>query len=262
MIKKTVLLTLLISMFSIYAELPKLEDVTKNLTADNREILISEGELSLFHNEKFIPEIIPNSSLTTRIMDSYREKDINLGTEFMVLYRDLDLEDLENSTEDYLLNYYNTLANLSSLQGINYWSNSRQKYRLLFEESWFIDSPEDMNRVDDPIFTVLNGETSYFIHQKDKTFGDSESKVTYKAADDALNMTIVNETPLKITVIKAVDKKNLTIDMLIVPTDKGLLCYGLISAKTIKFKLLEERASNSFYYRIVAINNWFTESIQ
>lgn len=249
-------------MCNIYAGLPKFEEVTKDLTAENREKLINEGELSLFHNDKFIPEIIPQSSLTSRIMDSYKKKDINLGTEFMVLYTDLDLKDLENSTETYLLNYYNTLANLSSLQGINYWSNSRQKYRLLFEESWFIDSLDNQKRVEDPQFMTLNDGNSYFIHQKDKTFGNSESSVTYKAAKDAIHMTIINETPLKISVIKAVDKNNLTIDMLVVPTDRGVLCYGLISAKTIKFKLLEERASKSFYYRIVAINNWFTESIK
>lgn len=262
MTKKILFTILLITTFGIYAELPRFEDITKNLTKENREQLLNEGEISLFHNEKFIPEIIPDSSLTTSIISDYSEKDINLGTEFMVLYRDLDLKELEKSTEEYMLNYYNTLTNLSSLQGINYWSNSRQKYRLLFEESWFIDSLDNQKRVDDPQFTTLNEENSYFIHQKDKTFGNSESSVTYKAATDAINMTIINETPLKISVIKAVDKRNLTIDMLVVPTDKGVLCYGLISAKTIKFKLLEERASKSFYYRIVAINNWFTESIQ
>ena len=51
------------------------------------------------------------------------------------------------------------------------------------------------------------------------------------------------------------------IHLIVIPTDKGILFYGVCGAKTVKMKALEERASKSFYNRVKALYGWYTGSL-
>lgn len=261
--KKILFLTLLTVSFSLFSNtLPTLSEALDFLNIEDLNTLEKNGELTLFHDDTFKPEYVPNCSLKETIVNRYETKDVNLGIEVLFLYDGIDPTDLSDNKEQYLNMFYNIFNSISTLQGIDYWSNSRQKYRTLFTESWLIDNLEEQNKISDPFDEIIPEKKVLYAHQKDKTFGNNESEITYLYKDDSINMNILNKTDMWYAIVKVLDKEKLSIDLLLVPTSSGLLYYGVITSKTIKIGPIMEKASNSFYYRIVAFNDWLVKRIE
>lgn len=253
--KKHILTLLLLLTTTIYSMEMDFNAVTKGLTDQQREDLLKNGEITQYHTDMFTPELLLDAPLSKDLLNRHNSTESNIGSEILMLNSD---PAVIGST----LDYYKALLSVESLEGITYYSESKERDRVLFEESWFIDNLDDKTKLTQPQTDSVETEVKYLIHQKDTTFGDSESQVSYYSRDSVLNMHLINKTPLKLSIIKAVDKERLSIDLLVVPTDMGVLCYGLISSKTIKLSIVEKRAAKSFYNRIVAINRWFFDQVK
>lgn len=243
-------------------ELPPLEEVLPFLNQEDLNTLTTEGQITWFHGDSFIPQYIPECSLQSTILANYSYVDVNLGIEGLFLYKGIEAEDLAENQDEYMLLFMNIFSSISTLQGIEYWSASRETMRTLFAESWLIESLENPVRVDDPTYTEMPFNVTVYAHQRDLTFGSSESSIIYNGESDCISMSILNETDMWYTIIRVMKKNNMHIDLVVLPTADGILYYGISAAETLKVEAVQEKASNSLYNRVVAFNHWFINQLE
>lgn len=256
-------LTILFITFSVATiwsvDLPALEDVLFFLSTDDLTQLKTSGEFTAYHDDDiFNPTLVPMCKNSELIESNLTDRGLNIGIEGLFLDKTISSEKLNENYDQYMLAVYNILTDITTLEGLEYWSESRGKMRELFTDSWPIDDLKSKNKVAVKVYDTLPKQSVLYVHQKDTTFGKSESKISYYAESDSIYMSSVNQTNIRLAFVKVIDKGYMNLEILIVPTQEGLLYYGASAAKTIKNKLVQEKAGKSFYNRVVAINRWFT----
>jgi hypothetical protein len=252
-----ILLSLLIPGASSLSALPSINDF---LSFDEYMTIINEGEVTLFHFEDTTPQLMPSIPQAEELKDLLKGKSPNFAIEGLFFIQTLNRE--SNREED-LTNIVNILSSVSSLQGLEYFSASRNEMRLLFEECWRIDNAEDRTPLADLSFTELPGQVEYTIHQKDLTFGANLSHVEISSSPESLLMTMTNLTNMKYDGwLKVIDRGNFQTGVLVIPVEEGILYYGVMSAKTLGLGFIVNKASNSFYNRMKALFIWFNEMYQ
>jgi len=159
---------------------------------------------------------------------------------------------------------YNILRSVSTLQGLEYYSASRKKMRTLFEESWAVSDPSDSKtKISDPVVNAIPAMDTIYIYQKDKTFGKNFSRMEFRAGKKTFSSTIINITPMRYKgFIKVMDKENLQINFIIIPTAEGLLVYGAMGAETLNIKAFLDKAEDSFKNRVIALSSWYEKRMQ
>ncbi len=238
-------------------------ELTSILGREDRETLLNDGELTRFHFADFDPLLLPPVGITEALKAKTREVDLNMGIEGLFLYRDFDTQAYLDDPEAMELELYNILRSIRSLEGTMYYSASREEMRELFVESWRIPSLDDPKTVlDDPVVSAIPDKESIFIHQRDRSFGKHESEMTYTYNAPVIWTDITNQTSMYYkSIIRAIKPEQLQIHLVVMPTDEGLLFYGITAAETINMKAFREKASNSFYNRVKALYNWYISSL-
>lgn len=254
-----ILLFLLIQGVFLHAQqLQSVNNLCPFLSGDERQTLLAEGEISRFQITGFSSTWIPHSPLKSISAQAVSSKNMNMGIEVLFLDKSIDMNEFTANREQTLLKMYNKLGSMTSLKGLMYYSASRKKMRLLFEESYAIDSPEARNPIADPLFSVLPAYHSFSAYQKDKTFGANTYSVERYRSGDVLNLSLTNKSPMKYNgFIKVMDPENMRIELVIIPTKEGLLLYGMMGGKTMDAKIFQKKASKSFYNRVKALHSWF-----
>lgn len=256
---KLTILFIAISTTALWSsELPSLADVLFFLSEDDMTQLETTGELTSYHDDIFTPELVPLCNNSETIESNLTDRGLNIGIEGLFLDQDIPLDQFEANYDQYMLGIFNILNDITTLEGLEYWSESRGKMRELFTDSWPIDDLESKNKIPVKVYDSIPKQSVQYVHQKDTTFGKSESKISYSAESDSIYMSTVNQTNIRLAFVKVIDKGYMNLEILVVPTQEGLLYYGASAAKTIKNKLVQEKAGKSFYNRVVAINKWFT----
>ena len=248
--------------FSQNAEtLPVLNDVLPSLSSADLSALMNDGELLRFQGDGVSPGLLPDTNLTAGIARQMIAGDLNIGIEglFFTPFDELPKNYQEMTPEERRITLYNILRSVSTLQGLEYYSASREEMRLLFEESWAIaDLKKPKEALPDPLVSSIPGEDTIIIHQKDKSFSNNESSMTFRAGINAFAADIINLTPMRYKgFIKIAKPGNMQIHLIVVPVEEGLLMYGTMSAKTLNVKAFLERAQDSFTNRVIALTGWY-----
>ena len=275
-IKKTIL-SLLSFLLIFSAALTPLypQDVQKDISVytilpamDNQEIneLISSGKYLKFHGSGFTPGLMPNTDISSQIYNLISKQNMNIGLEGLFFFPDSSLPPAFSSMpkEERNIKLYNILRSVSTLQGLEYYSASRKKMRTLFEESWAVSDPSDSKtKIPDPVVNTIPAMGTIYIYQKDKTFGKNFSRMEFRAGEKTFSSTIINITPMRYKgFIKVIDKENLQINFIIIPTTEGLLVYGAMGAETLNIKAFLDKAENSFKNRVIALSSWYEKRMQ
>ncbi len=241
--------------------LPSLNDILPAISSSGNSALMNDGELLRFHGDGVSPGLLPKTSLTAGIARQMITGDLNIGIEglFFTPLSELPEKYREMPPEDRRLTLYNILRSVSSLQGLEYYSASRGEMRLLFEESWAIaDVKKPKASLADPLVSTILAEDTIMIHQKDKSFNNNESSMTFRAGSNAFAADIINLTPMRYKgFIRIADPGDMQIHLIVVPVEEGLLMYGTMSARTLNVKAFLDRAQNSFTNRVIALAGWY-----
>ena len=158
---------------------------------------------------------------------------------------------------------YETLTAFSTQQGIEYFSNRRQTYRIFIEESYIISEKQDMSRKKDVVFAndeMPNAHETLYIYQKDSSFGDGVRSVNIKYDKNAhqFYVKILNEETIKYKGIIPIAKPNEFLLFLLVNREGNKVSvYGAIGIQTKTFNSLKKRVSFSMVYRMYALAKWF-----
>lgn len=207
---------------------------------------------------------LPAVNLSGDLIEAAYSIDYVVGVEslYLIPWKEVSSELTALPRPEFLLEVYNILRSISSLEGIEYYSASRERMRTLFAEAWAVKSPEDKQKIADPLVEHIPDRDTIFIHQKDLTFGKNISKVEYQRGEQSFRMNIVNLTTMTYMFFPIVGKENMSMQLLIVPSREGVLFYGLNTVDVMDLKIFHNKMRDSFTNRMVALYNWFLSQLQ
>jgi hypothetical protein len=152
---------------------------------------------------------------------------------------------------------YNAVNAVSSMEGLQYYSVTRQRMETLLLASYRVASFADLKRVPDPAFTTLPAFQRALVFQKDNKLGDGLSEITWKTSPNLpLVMTIRNAQTLSFGFLPLVDPGNLQMLFVIQLLADKVAVYGAMLGKTVGLLGLEHTKDESFRNRMRALAGW------
>jgi hypothetical protein len=200
----------------------------------------------------------PAHGLAVRVVRSIASEKPDVVVEALYLWK--KPKSVSPSAETLAL--YNILLSVSSLQGIEYWSASRDKMRLFYEESWRVVSPSNTTRIPDQTVAVLSPSESITVWQKDLTFGGNLNRVDYTSAADGVLMESVNLTKMSYGIVPVASPGTLKVRVLVLSVDEGLLFWVVSSANATVIPGVRGKLESSFGNRAEAIFRWFSRKAE
>ncbi|MFW6362170.1 MAG: DUF6675 family protein [Spirochaetota bacterium] len=246
--------------------LPTMDELFTNDTLTRFEQALDEGETGFnsFFTDDSRAVHLPAINLSDDLIQAAYAIDYVVGVEslYLIPWNDVSRSLTSLPREEFLLEVYNILRSISSLQGIEYYSASRERMRTLFAEAWAINNPDEKKKIADPLVDQIPDQETIYIHQKDLTFGKNISKVDYQSGSNSFRMNIVNLTTMTYMFFPIVGKQNMSMQMLIVPSQQGVVFYGLNTVDVMDLKIFHNKMRNSFTNRMIALYNWFLVQLQ
>ena len=202
------------------------------------------------------PRLLPrHEELERLIADIQKSLEPNMFVETLYLYPKPHAETWDKAEQTSL---FNQLIALSSLAGIQYYSESRKAMRTFYETSRVIDNPSSKKPQPDPAYAALPDSLVMYARQKDLTFGDNIYSFNFSTGDDFIFFVQENLTTMTAGIIPAVGKNKLRSLVAVIDSSDFLLIYAAAMVKTVSVPGMADRIGNSFTSRAKAILQWFT----
>lgn len=260
-IKKVINVSFFFIVFSAFAETYSIEKILKK---EIFEELLQKGELK--HTlEKDETELIlmPETDFMKEkiVFQGGKDgEDPSYASEALYLIKKSNLAEKNNvNLEDISIDKVSKiLRSISKMKGMQYWSNSRQKWDTLYSESYMIAGPDSDEKI--PDMTEGSADNlKLYCFQNEHAFGKSKYALTYKQAENEVFVRFQNIDSLKYKFIRAVKKGNMNINLAVMDCGDYFIVYMAIQAKILRFSVLEQRMEKSLSSRLDAINKWFKE---
>lgn len=232
----------------------RLRSVLPGLTSAERRELLEEGTLTAGYG------LEPGSEISTRLSPAFRDPIANdlremapkLGAEVLFLV------DAPAGAGELSPRLFRELQAISTMEGIDYYSASRDRMRILFHESYVIDDPESRNRIRDPRPARVPARDELYVFQRDSSFGSNVLELSYTANQESVRVRMRNLTQMYyMGFIPAVGPHELMLNLVVHPMGEKLLFYGNSAANPISLLGMEARVRRSFTNRLVALYEWF-----
>ncbi|MEI8096195.1 MAG: DUF6675 family protein [Spirochaetales bacterium] len=158
---------------------------------------------------------------------------------------------------DVPLALYNAVNSVASMEGLQYFSVTRQRRETLILTSYRVASKGQPTRLADPVFTTIPPVQKAVVFQKDNKLGDGFSELAWKALDGGgVALTFRNLDTLNYTILPLVDPGNLQMLFVVQPLADKVAVYGLLLGKTVSLFGLERSKDESFRNRMRALADW------
>ncbi|HOX91863.1 MAG TPA: hypothetical protein PLC54_03010 [Spirochaetales bacterium] len=161
------------------------------------------------------------------------------------------------SSKGNLLSIYNIMRAIGSLEGIEYWSESRGKMRLFYEQSSLVSGPDGKTRIPDQAQSMLPASERLYARQKDLSFGDNIYRIDLVSGSDWLLFTSVNLTAMRYGIVPVAGPEKVSVRILMINADDAILFYAVSSARAAMIPGMRGKLEDSFGNRAAAIYAWF-----
>lgn len=151
------------------------------------------------------------------------------------------------------------MRSISSMEGIEYYSNSEKRMKTLYSQSYTIDNPDDGNRIPDQLDGSADN-LSVYAFQEDGSFGKNYYRIDYRQRENEVSMVIRLEDSLKYGFITAVKPNNLVFNIDVLDKGEYLVMYIGAKVKFPAISMLENKLNKSFGSRITALHDWFAHN--
>ena len=194
--------------------------------------------------------IVFNSRLLSRIQEKSSLKNPIFTLEALYF--------VKKTTKAKGANLSKILRSVSNLKGLQYYSPSRKKYRLLYKDSFVVEKKETKKgkfeyvRVEDPLDKETDG-LSIFVSQEDLTFGKNIYKYDYFQDGYGLGLMVENVNSLYYSLFKAINEKELNSVVIFHDLGDYFLIYASTKANFAKLYGIEKKIKNSFSSRLDAL---------
>ena len=201
-------------------ELPPARELVSHLSRDRYRTLISEGSIKHFFADTVDLEIAPNVPGMANTRNALQKMEPKIGVEALFLLR----ESIDGETEaERDLALYNIFRSVSTMEGIEYYSASRERMRIFYIESYAVRSPDDREPLPDPVVSEVPPEERIYVYQEDSSFGKNVYSVKYVRRENAYLMSMTNLTRMYYGILPVVAPENLEIHLTVVETEEGYL---------------------------------------
>ena len=155
---------------------------------------------------------------------------------------------------------YGILGAINTLEGVEYWSESRKTMRVFYAESYRVDGPETRRRLPDsaPPAGALPASEGFFAFQRDLSFGANVYRYEYRSLPGAILLESRNLTRMSYGIVPVLGPEALGVRLLVVPAEDGILFYAASSASAALVPGLRGKLENSFSNRAEALFRWFS----
>jgi hypothetical protein len=160
---------------------------------------------------------------------------------------------------------YARLRAISSLSGIEYFSNHYKQKRVLFSDVYEVDSLSSRAKVADRTGgPIPAGGERFPFHINDVNFGGGYYEADYSSAGGGLAFGFRNKTSLSFFFIPVIGEERVRFHLAAIPLreDGQLLVYGVCSVEAGDFIKSMIDLPSSFYTRIKALRDWFKARLQ
>ncbi|MDR2923943.1 MAG: hypothetical protein LBU85_11470 [Treponema sp.] len=209
------------------------------------------------------PRLLPrHGELQRFIRETLRGLEPNILVETLSLYQrppsSRQTADSAGWSRDEQTGLINQLLALSTLAGIQYYSESRKAMRIFYESSTVIEDPVKKKPLPDPSFAVCPESLELYARQKDLTFGDNIYRFEYRTGPDIILFSQENISSMNAGIIPAIGRNKFRTVMAVIDTGDSLLIYAAAMAKAASLPGMGDRIGASFSNRVKAILKWFT----
>lgn len=238
---------------------PPARELVSHLPREHYRELIEEGSLKHFFADNVDLTLAPQVPGLENTRTALEEMEPKVGVEALFLLRERLAGDSEAERD---LALYNIFRSVSTMEGIEYYSASRERMRIFYEESYAVADPDSREALPDPTVSEIPRRDRIHVYQRDSSFGRNVYTVEYVRREDAYLMSMTNLTRMYYGIFPVVAPENLEIHLTVVETEEGYLFYGACGVNVISLFGLEDRAKDSFYNRIEALYRWFQSRVE
>jgi len=229
-----------------------LEELLPEATAKQ---LVQAGTIAREKFDSTTLNMAPRNDALQRTINSLRAGlDPNLTIESLRLYKK---PSGDNWSAAERLALYNGILALSTLKGLEYYSKSRDRMRILYEATSVIDGPAAKKNIPDPVYGTPPAQVDLYARLKDSTFGDNIYKFTYYANESAFIVYQENLTTISYGIIPLVEKNKLRSVIAVFDCGPYLLVYAASLAKASMVPGMKQRAGESINNKAAAMLAWF-----
>jgi hypothetical protein len=160
------------------------------------------------------------------------------------------------------LDVYNALRKISTLRGRKYFSSTRGKETVMFEDAAIITGENNFKKQKDPPYaeSIPSVET-IFVTVKDVNFGNCYYKAEIKTDNTGIWYSLSNFRSINYLMIPVIKPEKLLIQLYLEPLKDGVLIYGLSGVDAVDFAEKRVDIPSTITKRLDVIYSWIGESI-
>jgi hypothetical protein len=224
---------------------------------ENKALLLGKGEVS--HILKGDSNLLLFPALPERsgMQEAISTMKPNAGVEIQKL---IVLSNPGCKDAACILAMYNRIRAISTLKGIEYYSATRKRMRIFYEDAYVIDSETDTKRKSDPIVSEIPEKSRLLCFLSDSSFGQYICSIDYEKSASSISMRMRNLTQIWYLFIPIINPGNMQSYILLTPIDAGILFYGFSCIKGDDPMGIGQSRADSIYNRLIALFNWFQAS--
>jgi hypothetical protein len=223
--------------------------------AERAGVLRVAGEISRTQTKAPVAALLPQHEAAKKIFSEAAAIAPDIMVESLHLYRKPFSRPLNAGETTALRN--GTLA-VSTLAGLQYYSESRSTMRTFYETSTVIDGPETKKPLADLVFSPPSASMSFYARQKDLTFGDNVYRYDYHFSDNSITFVQSNLTTMTYVFLPLLGKDRLRSMVSVIDAGDSLLVYTVSMARAALFPGMDKRIGASFSNRTEAVFQWFS----
>jgi hypothetical protein len=178
------------------------------------------------------------------------------------LYIIESLSVLKNDKPVSKLDIYNALRRISTLKGRQYFSSTRNKTTVLFEDASVLTDDKSLKKRNDPqpAPSMPRAET-IFITVDDANFGNCYYMAKINTDGSGIGYSLTNFKNITYLLIPVIKTGDLLIELYIESLNEGVLIYGLTGVNVSSFADKKVDIPSSITKRLNVINEWIGDNI-
>ncbi len=134
------------------AELAEKVRLAYGLSAAQAEDLRADGEITRMQGRDFTSLLLPDRGIAADIIAGMKSMDLLVLVEALFV---VPVDPAEAAREDFRLRIFNILRSVSTMKGIEYWSASRERMRVMFHDAYVVADAESRKALPDPLVTAI-----------------------------------------------------------------------------------------------------------
>lgn len=155
---------------------------------------------------------------------------------------------------------YGLLGSFSSMEGIQYWSASRNAWRTFYAESYRVNGPDAKLRLADPPAPkpgALPASEDAVAFQRDLSFGANLYRYSFHSYTDAMSLESTNLTKMSYSLVPVMAAGALKTRLLVIQARDAIVFYAASGADAPA--MFRGKLEDSFGNRAEALFRWFSQ---